>query len=265
MRAFEAKDLAFRYGAGSEFSIEGLSLSIEQGSLTGLLGPNGSGKSTLLHLFSGLRRPNSGEVLFEGTPLDAFSDRERARRIAYVPQSVHFAFPLGVREIVEMGRHPHRGRFERLGPDDHAACGEALALCDARHLEGRPYPELSGGEKQRVLLASALAQTPRALLLDEPTVSLDLSHRLELFGILRRLRKEKGLTVLVATHELDLAARFLDRVVLMKEGRVRAQGAPEDVLTPTTIRRVLGVDVDRMRAKGGFPVFVPRERGRGRR
>lgn len=260
MFLFEIQNLSFRYPSHSGFELHPTTLSVEKGGLVGLLGPNGAGKSTLLKLMVGLARPQQGRVLLEGRPLHDLPVRERARKIAYVPQGLHFTFPLTVMEIVEMGRHPYVGRFQPLTAKDRAVCERALSLCDALDFKGRSYAELSGGERQRVLLASALAQTPRVLLLDEPTLSLDLSHQILLFEIIRKLHREEGLTVVVATHELNLAGRFLDRLVLMKDGKVFAQGGPEKVLTPANIEAVLGVAVDKLSHKGDFPYFVPQNK-----
>jgi iron complex transport system ATP-binding protein len=257
---FEIQKLSFRYPSLSSFEFSPTDLSIGKGELVGLLGPNGAGKSTLLKLMVGLVSPRGGQILFEGRPLGELAVRERAKKIAYVPQSMHFTYPLGVQEIVEMGRHPYLGRFEPLGPQDRAVCERALSLCDALEFKDRSYDELSGGERQRVLLASALAQTPQVLLLDEPTLSLDLSHQVLLFEIIRKLHREEGLTVVVATHELNLAGRFLNRLILMKEGKVIAQGPPRKALTPANIKRVLGVEVDQLNHKGGFHYFVPKNK-----
>ena len=258
MALFELKNLSFRYPSRSRFELQNISLSVGEGVLTGILGPNGAGKSTLLRLMAGLLKPREGEVFFRERPLESIPVRERAREIAFVPQSQHFTFPLSVMEIVEMGRHPHLGRFQPLGGEDRDICRRALKLCDALDFEDRSYDELSGGEKQRVLLASALAQTPRVLLLDEPTLSLDLSHQILLFGIIRKLHREEGLSVVVATHELNLAGRFLDRLLLMREGRVEADGTPGKVLTPANIRKSLGVEVERLSHRGNFTYFVPK-------
>ncbi|SRR5579871_975724 len=260
MPLFEIQNLSFRYPSHSGFELHSTNLSIEQGGLVGLLGPNGAGKSTLLKLMVGLAAPQQGRVVFEGKPLKDLPVRERARKIAYVPQGLHFTFPLSVMEIVEMGRHPYLGRLKPLGAQDRQICERALSLCDALEFKDRSYGELSGGERQRVLLASALAQTPRVLLLDEPTLSLDLSHQILLFEIIRKLHREEGLTVVVATHELNLAGRFLDRLVLMKGGKVFAEGAPKKVLTPRNIHSVLEVEVDQLKPKGGFPYFVPKKK-----
>ncbi len=235
-----------------------MNLSIEKGDLVGLLGPNGAGKSTLLRLMTGLLSSQEGTLLFESQPLRNFSIRQRAKKIAFVSQSTHFTFPLSVWEIVEMGRHPYVGRFESLSREDQKICDRALALCDVSEFKNRSYDSLSGGEKQRVLLASALAQTPQVLLLDEPTLSLDLSHQILLFEIIQKLHEEEGLTVIVATHELNLASRFLSRLVLMKEGKSLAEGSPREILTVENIKLVLSVDVDRLDHPGNFPYFVPR-------
>jgi cobalamin transport system ATP-binding protein len=253
-----AENLSYRYPSPRGFALHPVNLSVEEGESLGLLGPNGSGKSTLLKLMVGLLEPRGGNVFLEGRPLRDIPVRERARRIAYVPQSPHFPFPLGVWEIVEMGRHPHLGRFQPPGRGDRAACERALELCDALDFKHRSYGELSGGERQRVLLASALAQTPQVLLLDEPTLSLDLSHQVLLFEIIRRLQREEGLSLVVATHELNLAGRFLDRLAMMKEGRVEAEGTPGRVLRPSRIKKVLNVEVEVLDRKGGFPYFAPK-------
>ncbi|HJT25548.1 MAG TPA: ABC transporter ATP-binding protein [bacterium] len=260
MFLFEIQNLSFRYPSLSHFELHPTDLSIHKGDLVGLLGPNGAGKSTLLKLMVGLVKPQQGLVVFEGRPLKDLPMRERARKIAYVPQGLHFTFPLSVLEIVEMGRHPYVGRLKPLGTKDKSVCERALALCDALEFKDRSYDELSGGERQRVLLASALAQTPQVLLLDEPTLSLDLSHQILLFEIIRKLHREEGLTVVVATHELNLAGRFLDRLVLMKEGKVFADGKPKKVLTPRNIQSVLNVEVDQLSHKGDFPYFVPKNK-----
>ena len=257
MGIFKIENLSFRYPSRSTFQLRPTDLSIASGDLVGLLGPNGAGKSTLLRLMAGLLIPEQGNVLFEGRRFSSIPVRERARKIAYVPQATHFAFPLSVWEIVEMGRHPHLGRFQPMGSMDRKICERALELCDALEFKDRLYDELSGGERQRVLLASALAQTPQVLLLDEPTLSLDLAHQMLLFEIIRNLHRSEGMTVVVATHELNLAARFLDRLVLMRDGKIVADGRPSKVLTPARIRAVLGVDVKRLNAGKDLPYFMP--------
>lgn len=258
MSLFEIQNLSFRFPTAFPFELHSLGLSIDKGELIGFLGPNGAGKSTLLRLMAGLLRPQAGIVLLDGKPLENHPAKERAKRIAFVAQSTYFAFPLSVWEIVEMGRHPYLGRFDLMGPKDKDICERSLKLCDAWDFKDRSFDELSGGEKQRVLLASALAQTPQALLLDEPTLSLDLAHQLLLFEIIQKLHRSEGLTVIVATHELNLASRFLDRLLLMKGGQVVADGSPRQVLTPEAIRAVLDVRVEELKDPGGIVHFVPK-------
>jgi iron complex transport system ATP-binding protein len=257
MTYFQIKNLSFRFPS-SPFHIHSLDLSVQKGELVGFLGPNGAGKSTLLRLMMGLLKPQKGEIFVEQLALSFIGLRERAQKIAFVAQSTDFPFPLSVWEIVEMGRHPFLGRFERMSAKDKSICEKALELCDVSGFKDRLYSELSGGEKQRVLLASALAQTPEALLLDEPTLSLDLEHQLRLFEIIQNLHRTEGLTVIVATHELNLANRFLDRLVLMKNGKIEADGKPNKVLTPPRIQSVLNVEVDLLKDRKKMSYFVPK-------
>jgi len=258
MTYFQIQNLSFRFPAASPFKLESVDLSIQKGELVGFLGPNGAGKSTLLRLMVGLLKPLSGEILVEGRPLSSVRVKERAKKIAFVAQSTDFPFPLSVWEIVEMGRHPFLGRFEMMSAKDKSICERALKLCDVWDFKDRSFNELSGGEKQRVLLASALAQTPQALLLDEPTLSLDLEHQLRLFEIIHTLHRTEGITVVVATHELNLANRFLDRLVLMKKGKIEADGKPAQVLTSARIQSVLNVKVDALKDKNKMSYFVPK-------
>ena len=243
-----ASDLSYGYSPagrrGRSFSLDSVSLTVARGSLTGLLGPNGCGKTTLLNLLSGVLQPHQGFVSLDGAPLAGRSRRDIARHLAVVPQETHPAFDYTVMEMVLMGRHPHLGALELEGPRDLAIAHEALAATGTAHLAGRAYMTLSGGEKQRVVIASALTQTPDVLLLDEPTASLDLGYQLEVASLLTRLNRERGVTMMLATHDLNLAAGLCDRLVMMRDGRVFAQGPTREVLTALTIQRVYGVDAD---------------------
>jgi iron complex transport system ATP-binding protein len=254
--AIQTEGLTRRFGALT--AVENVTLSVAPGQFFGFLGPNGAGKSTLLRLMMGLLKPQKGEIFVEQRALSSVGLKERAQKMAFVAQSTEFPFPLSVWEIVEMGRHPFLGRFERMSAKDKSICEKALELCDVSDFKDRFYSELSGGEKQRVLLASALAQTPEALLLDEPTLSLDLEHQLRLFEIIQNLHRTEGLTVIVATHELNLANRFLDRLVLMKNGKIEADGKPNKVLTPPRIQSVLNVEVDLLKDRKKMSYFVPK-------
>ena len=226
------------------FSLSALSLDIERGSLTGLLGPNGCGKTTLLRLMAGVLRPQHGEITVDGDAVDRLPRRQLGRRVAIVPQETHPAFEYTVLEMVLMGRHPHLGTFQLEGPDDYAIALQALTATGAAHLAARSYATLSGGEKQRVVIASALAQQPDVLLLDEPTASLDLAYQLEVSSLLTRLNRERGVTMVLATHDLNLAASLCDRLVLMRAGRIFAHGATADVLTETSINQLYDVEAD---------------------
>jgi iron complex transport system ATP-binding protein len=217
---------------GGPLVFENVSAGVERGRITAVVGPNGAGKSTLLRTMAGLLRPSSGRVLLGGRPLDQLPARERARRIAFLPQTITPAFNLTVFEVVCLGRYPHMGAFSSLGPQDRAVAARCLKDTETESLRNRDFMNLSGGERQRVLLASVLAQEPEILLLDEPTSSLDLHHANEVMVLLERLR-ESGYAIAVVTHDLNLAARYCDDLLLLsrvQEGLL-AHGAPEAVLT----------------------------------
>ena len=242
-----ASELSYGYSSGRHtrsFTLDDVSVTVERGSLTGLLGPNGCGKTTLLNLLSGVLQQEHGQVSLNGISLAGRSRRDIARHLAVVPQETHPAFDYTVMEMVLMGRHPHLGTFELEGPRDLALARDALAATGTDHLAGRAYMTLSGGEKQRVVIASALTQSPEVLLLDEPTASLDLGYQLEVAALLRRLNRDRSVTMVLATHDLNLAASLCDRLILMRDGRVVAQGATRDVLTAASIRRIYDVDAD---------------------
>jgi len=252
----QGSHLQFSYGRRSRDLFRDVSLSFEPGDFTAFLGPNGAGKSTLLKLFAGLLSPTAGRILLEGKDLSEVSPKERARFLAYVPQGLHYAFPLTARDCVAQGRYAHLDWFGRLSRTDRTLCDQALELCDAASLADRWLEELSGGERQRVLLASALAQDPRVLLLDEPTLSLDPGHQDQFFRVVRHLHRKRGLTVLMATHELNLAATYADRVVLLSEGKIQADDEPDSVLTAGRIHRTFGVRLRRVRmGKGRFQLI----------
>lgn len=221
--------------------LHGLDLQVASGEMVGLLGPNGSGKSTLLRVLAGLLAPASGQIHLSDRPLRQLSSRERARRVALVPQSVLIPFAFPVSDVVAMGRHPHLGLLGAPTPRDFEIIHQALQETDCAHLQDRLVTELSGGELQRVIIARALAQQATLLLLDEPTAHLDINHQLEIARLLGRLNREQGLTVLWVSHDLNLAAEFCQRLVMLHDGRVTADGTPGQVLTPETVERVYGV------------------------
>ena len=241
-------------------AVDDVSVSIAGGSLTGLLGPNGCGKTTLLRLLSGVERPASGSVALDGRDVAAFGRRPLARRIAVVPQETHPAFDYPVLDMVLMGRHPHLGTFEFEGPHDHQIAKEALEATNTWHLADRPFSALSGGEKQRVVIATALAQVSGGsghLLLDEPTASLDLGYQLEVADLLLRLRDERGVAIVISTHDLALAGALCERVLLLRDGEAVAEGRTTEVLTRENVRALYGVEVDVINHASGRRILVP--------
>jgi len=246
----EARGLRYAYAPGAPEVVAGVSLSVPRGRLSALVGANGSGKSTLVRLLGGLFAPHAGEVFFDGAPLAALDARARARRIAYVPQTVATVFPFTALEVVLTGRSPHTTRFRFEGARDLEVARDALAAVDAAHLAARPVTELSGGERQLVTLARALAQEPECLLLDEPSAALDLKHRAGLVRHLRRLRDERGMTALVVTHDLQLLDPAFDHVFAMRAGTLAAAGAPAEVLREDVLAGVFADE--HVRARRAF-------------
>ena len=243
---------------GPAFTLDDVSVDVARGSLTGILGPNGCGKTTLLSLMAGVQRPERGTVTLDGTDLARMTRRQVAQRIASVPQETHPAFDYSVMEMVLMGRHPHLGPLALEGPADIAIAQDMLASTGTAHLSERAYMTLSGGEKQRVVIAGALAQSPELLLLDEPTASLDLGFQLDIARLLQRLNRERGVTMVLATHDLNLAASLCTHVVMLREGRVLAHGVTADVLNAAMVRALYGVEADvRFHEDAGHLTVVP--------
>ena len=229
---------------GMPLVLDDVSAAVARGGLVGILGPNGSGKTTLLRLLGGLVRPSVGRISLDGVDLRTIPRAITARRMAMVPQETQLAFEYTVLEMATMGRYPHLGAFEIEGPEDLEIAREALRATGTHDLAVRLFNTLSGGEKQRVVIAGALAQSPDILLLDEPTASLDLAYQLEIRSILEKLNRERNLTIVVSTHDLNFAAGLCRELVLLHQGRVLAAGATEAMLDATLIRKLYGVEVD---------------------
>jgi iron complex transport system ATP-binding protein len=239
-------------GASSRaYTIDGVSLDVAQGAIVGILGPNGSGKTTLMKLLAGRLRPSEGRVTLSDAPIASYARTALAQRLAIVPQETELAFDYSVLEMVLMGRYAHLGAFEIEGPDDLAAADRALDATGMRSFATRPFRTLSGGEKQRVVIASALAQLDlqgtRAaaaplLVLDEPTASLDLKYQLGVAALLKDLRARLGLTSLLSTHDLHFARNVCTEIVLLSSGRILARGTPASVLTTDAISALYDVD-----------------------
>ena len=250
------RDVSFAY-AGRPV-LDGVSLDLSPGRVVGLLGPNGAGKSTLVRLAAGLLRPRRGAVLLDGRDLSSSSRRDVARRIALLPQDSPMPPAFTGREIAAMGRTPHLGWLAAEGPADHAAIDRALVLADAEAFAHRRVGELSGGERQRLLLARALAQEPSILLLDEPTVHLDLGHQLAMLRLVVDLAHQRGIAVLAVYHDLNLAAQSCDELLVLHAGRIAAQGAPDEVLRSPLVQAVYGVELEVVRrASGRAAVLLP--------
>jgi iron complex transport system ATP-binding protein len=266
-----ADSVSFAYGHGtSSFALRDVSLTVGASSLLGIIGPNGSGKSTLLRLLAGVLAPDVGTVLLDDRDLRRAGRSAVARRLALVPQETHPSFDYSVLELVLMGRYPHLGAFEIEGPDDIAIARAALAATGTLAFEHRPFSTLSGGEKQRVIVASALAQlgvtgaadVPNVqsllLLLDEPTASLDLRYQLEIARIIRQLHTDRAVGIVLSTHDLGFAASICEELVLLRDGEVLAAGAVRDVLTRENVLRLYDVDADvTFSARAGHLTIVP--------
>ena len=251
--------------ASSPPGVRQVTVAIERGRIVGILGPNGSGKTTLLRLLAGILQPDAGTVTLEGRNLSSIPRASLARSIAVVPQETHLAFDYSVLEIALMGRYPHLGTFELEGPRDIAIARESLAATGTAALERRRFATLSGGEKQRVVIASALAQEAEILLLDEPTASLDVGAQFDVAALLTRLNRERRLTIVVATHDLNFAAALCGSLVMLSQGRVVAAGPTGDTLTSLSIQALYGVvaDVYPHHAAGHLTVVPLRRIGRG--
>ena len=236
-----------------------------EGGLYAVLGPNGSGKSTLMRALLGAVRVEAGSATVNGRDAREWGRGALARQVGAVPQTETFAFPLTARELVAMGRYPHLGPLRAEGPADRDAIDDAMARCDVADLAQRSVHTLSGGELQRVRIARALAQAPQALVLDEPTSSLDVRHEMTILGLLREL-SSRGITVLFITHHLNLAGRYSDRMLLLDRGHVAAEGAPDEVLREDVLETVyrwpVAVETDPV---SGAPRVTPLDQPPGQR
>jgi len=252
----EVDRVTFAYGGLPVVAV--VSLALWPGRFVGLLGPNGSGKSTLLRLAAGLLHPQQGSVRLDGQHLGSLSRSEIARQVAVVPQQPQMPEAFTGWDVVLAGRTPHLGLFHGASRSDDAIVHRALALVDATHLADRRVGEVSGGERQRLLLARALAQEPTVLLLDEPTAHLDIPHQLAILDLALRFARESELAILGVFHDLNLAAAYCDELSLMRDGRILVHGTPETVLSAGWIATVYGLDVTVVpHPQSGRPVVLP--------
>lgn len=249
------EDVSYAY-EGSQ-AVDRITASFEERELIALTGPNGSGKSTLLKLIARVLAPNAGEIAFDGTRLRDWQAKEYAKQVAYLPQDPDPTFSMRAIDVVVSGRAPFLGRFAWESDADYDEADRALALCDAAHLGSRYLDEMSGGERKRVFLARVLAARPRLILLDEPLSSLDVSHVQQFSALLRDIVNATGVTVLYATHDLNWAAAYSDRMLIMQHGSLARDATPAEVMQPDVVRELFGFDAEAV-AVGGRNWLVPR-------
>jgi iron complex transport system ATP-binding protein len=238
---YQLEKVCFRYS--DQWVLEDFSFEVREGEILGIIGPNGSGKTSLLKLMAGLLRPQAGRITLGDQELAQLTPRALARRTAVVPQENHVLFPFTVAEVVLMGRFVHQNGWGWESADDLRIARAVIRLMDLESVAQRTFQELSGGERQRTIIARALAQQAPILLLDEPTAYLDIKHQLEIYATLRRLNKDSGVTIVVVSHDLNLASQYCHRLLLLHEGRAFRTGSPTEVLTIEHLRIVYGCEV----------------------
>jgi len=250
----ECRGVSFSYGAGE--ILRDINLSLGKGRMLGILGANGAGKSTLLKILMGILKAQKGSVLFNDKPLQSYDRREIAKRIAYIPQDPVFAFPFTVSEVILMGRAPYIGRFEFEREIDLEAAKRAMDTVGISHLKDRLITETSSGERQLASIARALVQEPQVMILDEPATFLDIRHRNEIMGLLRKLRDEHGILIIAATHDIFTALFYFDEIIMIKDGGVFADGSAETVINRENLSSLYGIDVT-VRREGGKVFIYP--------
>ncbi len=243
------------FGYNSTPVLENISMELDRSEILGVVGPNGAGKSTLIRCINRILKPQRGSILLEGEEIKHMSMMEIAKKLGYVPQTASHTFPATVFDTVLMGRRPHIGW--RSSKKDAKNVVEVLKLMEIEDLAMRDFNELSGGQQQKVLIARALAQEASTLLLDEPTSNLDIQHQLEVMEIIKDLVTKKGISAIMAVHDLNLASRYTDKVLIMKRGRIFDVGSPYDVLTPENIMSVYNVEAEVINRNGRRPYIVP--------
>ncbi|MFD5556439.1 ABC transporter ATP-binding protein [Streptomyces sp. NPDC127068] len=249
---------AVTIGYGSDPVVRDLTLDVPDGMITTIIGPNGCGKSTLLRTMARMLKPTTGRVRLDGESVHATATREVSRHLCLLPQHPVAPEGLVVRDLVTRGRHPHQRWFRQWSPQDEEAVDRALELTHIADLRDRRLDQLSGGQRQRAWIAMTLAQDTEIMLLDEPTTYLDLAHQVEVLDLVLHLNRERGRTVAMVLHDLNLAARYSDLVVVMKDGAVLARGKPHEVFTPGTLAEVFGLHADVLTdPRTGLPIVVP--------
>jgi len=251
----KAENISFSYNLTPV--LHSISINISKGEFIGIIGPNGSGKSTLLKLLGGVLTADSGNFSFNGTDYREHKRKQLARSITWVAQDHPMVFPFKVSEVVLMGRHPYLSPFTFEGEEDIEIVKNAMERTQTLQFAQRGFNEISGGEKQRVMIAGAIAQEPDVMILDEPTSALDIKYQIQILNILKQLNEDEGMTVILAMHDLHLASKFCDRLILLDHGQVFQDGSPEEVLRKEHIEKVYGIEVQIIRDQGGKIIISP--------
>lgn len=250
--AISLQQISFSYR--TQAVLQDITLEIPRQSFLALIGPNGSGKTTLLRVMSKALRPQQGAVLLDGRPLGSFSARDLAQKLAVISSEQHFEFPFSVADVVAMGRFPHLNRLEGMSDRDWQIVDDAMERTSVLDFRNRSISQLSSGEKQRVLIARAIAQQPSILMLDEPNAHLDINHQIAIFSLLRTLNRQQQITIIVVLHDLSAAAAFCETMVLLHRGQIVRTGTPAEVITEELIRQTYGAEVSVFPSPvGGFP------------
>ncbi|HLR21529.1 MAG TPA: ABC transporter ATP-binding protein [Tissierellaceae bacterium] len=241
MYSLEVKKIEFGY-RGTPV-LKDISFNVEKGKFLSIIGPNGSGKSTLLKTLNNLYSPNKGEILVKKKNIKNYKSKELAKELALVPQDTNIDYEFVVEDIVMMGRYPYKGRFEKEDDNDYKIIDEALNMTNTTELRERLITEISGGERQRVIIAKALVQNPSIILLDEPTSNLDINHQIEILNLLKKLNEEEKTTVILVMHDINLAAQYSDEIILLNNGEILGEGIPETVITVENIKEAYNMEV----------------------
>lgn len=241
MYTLNIKDIEFGYN--KKAIIEDISFNIKKGEFISIIGPNGSGKTTLLKTLNNIYRPRKGSIYLYGKDINSYKKRDIAKMISLVPQESNIEYEFTVKDIVSMGRYPYKGRFEKENIEDKEIIQNALDLTNTFDIKDRLITEISGGEKQRVMIAKALSQDSSIILLDEPTSSLDINNQIEVLNLLRDLNETKKTTVIIILHDINLAGRYSDTIIFLNNGKIISKGTPEEVITEENIKKAYDMDI----------------------
>lgn len=245
-----------KYGYGEKMVLNEISFSVKKGEFISILGPNGSGKSTLLKTLNNIYKPWEGKILVRGKNIKELKKKELAKNMALVLQDNSVDYEFTVEDIVLMGRHPHKGRFQREDENDYKIISESLEMTNTTELRHRKITELSGGERQRVMIAKALAQRASIILLDEPTSHLDINHQIEILKLLKDMNKKRGTTIILVIHDINLGVRYSDKIIILNKGKILDKGKPEEIITKKNIESVYNIKVAIDRNKHTGSLYV---------